>query len=36
MVNMNASETILALGSAMLNYTGDKSLDYLDLSLNRI
>ncbi|CAD8123044.1 unnamed protein product [Paramecium sonneborni] len=35
-VKFTSSESILALRSAMLNYTGNKSLDYLDLSWNRI
>ncbi|CAD8124625.1 unnamed protein product [Paramecium sonneborni] len=35
-VKFTSSESILALSSAMLNYTGNKSLDYLDLSWNHI
>ncbi|CAD8101612.1 unnamed protein product [Paramecium primaurelia] len=36
LVNLNSSESILALSSAIINYTGNKSLDYLDVSWNWI
>lgn len=36
LVNLKSSESILALSSAIINYTGNKSLDYLDISWNWI
>ncbi|CAD8092654.1 unnamed protein product [Paramecium primaurelia] len=36
LVNLKSSESILALSSAINNYTGNKFLDYLDISWNWI